>query len=222
MSSAKQIPYQSEIARKTIHLASLLIPIIYLNVEHFTGIFILACLAVISVGIDLMMRYHSPTRRVLLALIGPIMRTHELNRDKLLLTGASWVLISALVTMALFPTSVAVTAFTILIVSDTFAALVGRGVPGPRFLDKTLVGTSTFILTAWLVVAIYGNIYQMPWTYYVAGFIGSVLGGVVEAASIRLKLDDNLSIPFSIATSMCLLGWLMMLMGHPNFFGAIP
>ncbi len=222
MSSAKQIPYESEIARKSVHLASLLIPIIYLNIEHTIGIFLLAWLAVISVTIDVMMRYHAPTRRVLLALIGPIMRTHELSRDKFLLTGASWVLISALVTMAVFPKAVAVTAFTVLIVSDTFAALVGRRVPGPRFIDKSLIGTGTFVLTAWIVVSVYGNIYAMPWTYYIAGCIGSVVGAVIEAASIRLKLDDNLSIPFSMATTMCLLGWLMTAMGFSDFFGAIP
>ena len=221
MSSAKQIPYVSEIARKTIHLASLLIPIMYLNVEHVTGIFILTWMALISVSIDLMMRYHGPTRRILLALVGPILRTHELSRDRLLLTGASWVLISALVTMALFPKSIAVTAFTILIVSDTFAALVGRRIAGPRFIDKSMIGTGTFVLTAWLVVCVYGSIYAMPWTYFACGFVGSVVGGVVEAASIRLRLDDNLSIPFSIALTMCLLGWLVTTMGLPSFFGAI-
>lgn len=222
MSSAKQITYESEIARKMVHLASLLIPIIYLNVEHTTGVFILAWLALISVTIDVLMRYHAPTRRVLLALVGPIMRTHELGKEKFLLTGASWVLISALVTIAVFPKSIAVTAFTILIVSDTCAALVGRRFPGPAFLDKTLIGTSAFIVSAWMVVGVYGAIYGMPWTFYLAGFIGSIMGGIAEAASIRLRLDDNVSVPFSIALTMCLLGWLFTSMGFPDFFGAIP
>lgn len=222
MSSAKQIPYESEIARKMVHMASLLIPIIYLNVAHETGVFILAWLAATSVIIDVLMHYHAPTRRVLVSLVGPIMRTHELSSEKFLLTGASWVLISALITIAVFPKSIAVTAFTILIVSDTCAALVGRRVPGPKFLDKTLVGTSTFIVSAWIVVGVYGAIYGMPWTFYVAGLIGSVMGGIAEAASTRLRLDDNVSVPLSIALTMSLLGWLFVSMGLPDFFGAIP
>ncbi|MDZ4746300.1 MAG: hypothetical protein SGJ05_09905 [bacterium] len=222
MPSTKQIPYESEIARKSIHLASLLIPIVYLHVDHTTGLIILAWMTVVSLSVDLMMRYHGPTRRVLLALVGPIMRTHELRRDKLHLTGASWVLIAALVTMAVFPTSVAITAFTVLIVSDTFAALVGRRVAGPGFLDKSVIGTATFILTAWLVVGVYGSIYSLPWTYYLAGIIGCIVGGVVEAASTRLKVDDNLSIPFSIAVTMSVLGWIFVMMGYQDFFRAIP
>lgn len=221
MSSVKQIPYQSEIARKSIHLAAVLIPIVYLNVEHWVGILILIWMTVVSVSIDLLIRYHEPTRRVLLGLVGPIMRTHELSRERLLLTGASWVLISALLTMAVFPKSVAVTAFTVLIVSDTFAALVGRRIQGPGFLDKSLIGTVTFVVTAWAVVVVYGAMYEMSWTFFVCGFVGGVVAGIIEAASTRLKLDDNLSIPFSMSLTMCLLGWLVGMAGLPGFFGAI-
>lgn len=222
MSSAKQIPYQSELARKTVHLAALGIPIIYLNVNRGAGLMMLVAMAIVSICIDLLIHYHEPTRKVVLALVGPIMRTHELSRDRFLLTGASWVLISALATMAIFPKSVAVTAFTILIVSDTFAALVGRRFQGPAFLDKSLIGTITFVVTAWLVVLTYGWIYDMPWTYFACGVVGGVVGGIVEAASIRLKLDDNFSIPFSISVVMCFLGWLVVIANLPNYFGAIP
>lgn len=155
-------------------------------------------------------------------IVGPLLRGHERQHDRFLLTGASWVLIAAFVTLAVFPTIVAVTAFTVLIVSDTFAALVGRRFGRRPFLDKSVVGTVTFIITAWAVILFYDVVYALPWTFLLAGAIGSVVGGIVEAGSIRLRLDDNLSIPFSIAVTMMIVAWLTELLLLPNFLDYVP
>jgi len=222
MADTTQITYKSELARKSIHLSSLGIPFVYLRIPHETGMAILAVMTLVSVIIDAAMHYHTPTRTLMFKLVGPLLRGHERQRDRFLLTGASWVLIAAFITLAVFPTIVAVTAFTVLIVSDTFAALIGRRYGRLPFLDKSVVGTVTFIITAWVVVVFYDVVYALPWTFLLAGAVGSVVGGIIEAGSIRLRLDDNLSIPFSIAVTMMVIAWLSQVFSLPNFLDYVP
>lgn len=220
--NGNQISYGSELARKGIHLASLGIPTIYLQIPHQTGIMILVAMTAVSFVIDILRHYHEPSRRLLMLAFGRLLRDHEVQTGNLRLTGATWVLIAATATLSVFPTIVGVTAFTILIVSDTFAALLGRRYGVRRFLDKSVVGTSTFILTAMAVVGVYGMIYDLPVTYFIAGGIASIIGGVVEAGSVTLKMDDNISIPFSIAITMMLCDWLFRSLELSSFIHLLP
>jgi len=217
-----QITYGNELARKAIHIASLGIPIIYLQVPHTFGIGLLVAMTITSLAIDVLMHYHEPTRALMMKLVGALLRQHEKQTEHFRLTGASWVLIAATVTMFVFPTSIAVTAFTILIVSDTFAALVGRRYGNRRFLDKSFVGAVTFIATGVGVVLFYWVVYDLPLTFVLCGTIGSLVGGIMEAGSISLKVDDNISVPTSIGIVMWLLDILFTSLGYPSFSGVIP
>ena len=200
-----QITYASEIARKGIHLASLLIPIIYLQVDHWTGVRILCGMTATSLMIDVLMHVHPRTRRVMLSLVGPLLREHERREDRFHLTGASWVLIAATITFLVFPTAIAVTAFSVLIVSDTFAALIGRRYGRRGFMDKSLAGSIAFALSAIAVVAAWQAVFALPMTFFIAGVVASVAAAVAEAASSRLRLDDNIAIPCSYG----IVHWLM-------------
>ncbi len=212
-----QISYKSELARKSIHLLSLLIPIIYVHVPRLTGVTILVCMTLVSLGVDVARHYHAPSRAWLMKLIGPLLRKHETENGTMTLTGATWVLIAATLTLGVFPLVVGVAAFCVLIVSDTFAALVGRRYGVRRFLDKSLVGTSTFIITGWLVVLVVGQIYHLPSTFYVAGCIGACSAGLAEAAAVRFRIDDNLAIPLSMAMTMMILERLLQTLGGEAF-----
>lgn len=212
-----QISYQSELARKSIHLLSLCIPILFLRVPHVLGITILLAMTTVSFAIDLARHFHAPTRAFMMRYVGALLRTHEREQGSLTLTGATWVLIAATLTLGGFPPTVGVTAFSVLIVSDTFAALVGRRYGVRRFLDKSLVGTSTFILTAWVVVAVMGLTCGLPWTFWFAGAVGSVCAGIAEASAVRTGLDDNIAIPFSMAIAMMVLEGVLRTIGEPAF-----
>lgn len=185
-----------------------MIPIVYLQLEHWTGIGILVGMTLTSLLIDVLMHYHAPTRRVMHKVVGRMLRPHEVTAEVFRLTGASWVLIAATLTFLCFPKVVSTTSFTVLIVSDTAAALIGRRYGKRRFFDKTLVGTTFFVLTAVVVTAVYQNIFALSSWFLVSGLVASVICGVVEAASIRLKLDDNISIPCSFALTMLAMNWL--------------
>jgi dolichol kinase len=222
MAQQTQISYGGEVARKSIHLASLLIPIIYLQIEHRTALSILAGMTTLSILIDILMHRHGVTRRVMMKVVGPILRDHERQEDHIHLTGASWVLIAALLTFAVFPREIAVTAFTVLIVSDTCAALIGRRFGRRRFFDKSVAGTVAFVLSAIGVVGVYASIYSLPFSYVIAGSLGALVAGPVEAASVRLKLDDNISIPFSMGLIMWGTALALTLTTLPSFLGTMP
>lgn len=205
---SEQISYRSEIARKGIHLLSLLIPIIYLQIEADTGVAILASMTLVSIVIDVLMHYHAPTRSFMHAVVGPMLRPHELASEVFRLTGASWVLIAATLTFLMFPKVVSTTAFTVLIVSDTAAALIGRRFGNKPFFDKTRMGTTFFIVSAVFVTLVYQQVFGESIWFVVSGVVASIVCGIVEAASTRLRLDDNISIPFSFAFVMLLMNWL--------------
>lgn len=217
-----QISYLGELGRKSIHLSNLGIPAVYLHIDHTTGIFILIGMTVVSLAIDLVRHVHAPTRALLMKYFGAMLRKHEVDDGQLRLTGATWVLIAATLTLGVFPTIVGVTAFTTLSISDTSAALIGRRFGGRRFLDKTLVGSAAFALTSIGVVAFYATMFQMPLSFICVGIVAAVVSSIVEASSTRLRMDDNLSIPSSFALTMMAGEWCVQSLHLGTFAYLVP
>lgn len=208
MQKNQQISYFQEILRKSIHLCSLTIPIVYSFVTKETGLLILLPLTLIVLLGDIARRFSPGIRTLVNRYFGQMMRPHELDSSRFLLNGATYVLMSASLCVLVFPKIIAITAFSILIVSDIAAALIGRRYGRRPFLDKSLVGTLAFIFSGIIVVLFITLLTSAPWQFIVIGGIGTVVGGVIEAASIRLRMDDNFSIPISIGLTM----WGLLLM----------
>lgn len=184
---------------------SLSIPIGYAFLNKETALAILVPLAIAFVIADILIHWHPAVRKLAFRTIGPLLRPHERRQDRLLLNGASYVLISACITIAVFPKLIAVTAFAILIISDISAAIIGRRYGAHRFLDKTLEGTLAFFGSALIVVGVIGSLYQLPILYYVIASSAAGVGALAENLSIRLRVDDNVSIPMSIGAVMWIL-----------------
>ncbi|MBI3259377.1 MAG: dolichol kinase, partial [Ignavibacteriae bacterium] len=164
---------------------------------------------------DILMHRSPTVQKFLLPVFGKLMRPHELRQDKMFLNGASYVLMSAVLCVFIFPKVIAITAFSVLIVSDTAAALIGRKIGKNPFLDKSREGTFAFIISAWAVVFVVGFFHKAEYSFYIAGCLGAIVGGIVEAGSIRLKMDDNFSIPMSVGGIM----WILGLLFQPSFLG---
>lgn len=202
MQKNQQISYFQEILRKSIHLCSLTIPIVYSFVTKEIGLLILLPLTLLVLLGDVARRFSPSVRTMVHTYFGKMMRPHELDSSRFLLNGATYVLMSASLCVLIFPKIIAITAFSILIVSDIAAALIGRRYGRRPFLDKSLVGTLAFIVSGIFVVLFITIVTHAPWQLLVLGSIGTVVGGVIEAASIRLRMDDNFSIPISIGLTM--------------------
>jgi dolichol kinase len=216
-SNRGQISFSSELIRKGIHLGSLSIPIGYYFIRRNTALEILIPITIFSIVIDVGRFYIPAIQRMVQQLFDRIIRPHE--RHPGLLSGATYVFISALFCVAIFPKLITVTAFSILIVSDGSSAIFGRAFGKHRFLDKSLEGTLAFILSAWIVVLITPKVGPMAIEYFIAAF-AAVVGGIAEAASVTLHLDDNFSVPVSVGVTMWgLYFWLSRI--DPASYGAL-
>jgi len=194
--------YTTEVVRKAIHLSSLSIPIVYYFVSRETALSILIPLALAFGLSDIARLLHPPTGRLYERYIGFLLRRHERNDRGRHLNGATYVLLSATLCVFLFPKVIVITAFAIMIVSDTSAALIGRKFGKHPFMGKSFEGTAAFFVSALAVVAVAPKVSYLP-TEYLIGVGAALLGALVEA--FPAIIDDNLSIPVSIGAAM----WLM-------------
>jgi dolichol kinase len=199
--------YSVEIIRKAIHLCSISIPVIYYAIPKSTALAILIPLTLAFVIADIARWIHPPSSDLFHRYFGWLLRARERDGWKKRLNGATYVLLSACFCIAFFPKVIAVTAFAILIISDTSAALVGRRYGKRPFLGKTLAGAIAFLASAIIVVAVSPKILYVP-AEYLIGAAGAVVGVVVESTSINI--DDNLSIPVAIGSTMWLLYYFLL------------
>ena len=202
------IDYQSEVLRKAIHLCSLSIPVIYYYITKELALKILIPLTLFSLVVDLSRYYFKPLSEIFYKVFGFMLRKHEKDEKKKNLNGATYVLISAVLVVAIFPKVFAVTAFAVLIVGDIAAALIGRKYGQTPFLFKSLEGTLAFFVFSCIVILftpkVEGNILE-----FVIGFIAVAVGAIAENISHGWA-DDNLTIPVAIGLTMWLLYALLL------------
>lgn len=204
------IHYRDELVRKLIHLFSLSIPVIYYFIPSSTSITILFYLTIFALLFDGGRFVSKSFAKLFYRVFGFLLRKHELDKEKKNLTGATYVLLSALICALIFPKVIFVTAFTILIISDTSAALIGRKFGKRKFLRKSFEGTLSFFISASIVVIFTPKVGNFPMEY-VIGFIAAFVGAIVENISYGLA-DDNLSIPISVGLTM----WALYAIFFPN------
>jgi len=206
------IDYKSELLRKSIHLCSLSIPIVY-NINSVTKEFALSImipLTVISIIIDVGRHNFISFSKIFNLLFGFLLRDHEKDNRKKNLSGATYVLISAVVVILVFPKVFVITGFTVLILSDISAALIGRRYGKHKFLAKSLEGTLAFFVVGCVVVLFVPKV-QYDFLEYLIGFVAVGVGAFVENISYGWA-DDNLTIPVSIGFIM----WLLYLVIYPE------
>lgn len=204
------IDYKYEILRKGIHLVSLSIPVIYYFITRELALTILVPLVIFSIALDLL-RYLNPSiGKVFYKLFGFLLREHEKDHEKRNLSGATYVLIAAVLTVLIFPKVITVSAFAILIISDISAALIGRRFGRIKFLSKSLEGTAAFFISACIVIILAPKVDGLQ-LEYIIGFIAAFVGAIAENISYGYA-DDNLTIPLSIGFTM----WALYALFLPN------
>ena len=204
------IHYKNEVIRKLIHFCSLSIPVIYYFITRDAAIVILSVMTFLALALDLGRYFFPVIGGFFYSLFGFLLRTHELDTKKRNLNGATYVLISALICVIIFPKVIFVTAFAILIISDSLAALIGRRFGKHKFLFKSLEGTSAFFISAIIVILLSPKIeYRVE--EYILAIVAAFIGAIVENISFGYA-DDNLTIPLSIGFVM----WLFYIIVFPE------
>ncbi|MFB3886516.1 MAG: diacylglycerol/polyprenol kinase family protein [Thermodesulfobacteriota bacterium] len=173
-----------EIKRKIVHLATLIIPVGYALTSEDTALLFLLPLFLGCLSIDLLRHYHSGMASLFQKyFFGRVLREEE----KRSLMGSTYFLFSSVLTILLFPKSIAIVSLLILILSDTAGALVGKSIGRVRIFGKTLEGSGAFFLCALVIVWSYPQLNRL------SGSLAALGATVIEALPIRV--DDNLSIP---------------------------
>jgi dolichol kinase len=204
------INYKDELVRKLIHLCSLSIPIVYYFVSQKTAIIVLAILTFFAFMIDIARYYFHPAGKIFYSIFGFLLREHEVDYKKKNLNGATYVLLSALICVIIFPKVIFITAFSVLIIADSVAALVGRKFGRHKFISKSLEGTLGFFISGTIVVFFTPKVDNLV-LEYIIGIIAVAIGAVAENASFGFA-DDNLVIPIFISLTM----WLLYIFLLPN------
>ncbi len=188
-----QIDFRFEIYRKLIHISSLCIPLIYYFIPKSEAVIYLSIATGLSLLLDMLRFKSGKIQTFLINTFGSLLRKHETDYTKKNLTGASYLLLAALIAVVIFPKLIAITVLCFLILGDTMAALVGRRYGKTRFLKKSLEGTFAFFVSTIVVVITVPKVSATPGEYLI-GFLTGAIASVVENLSFGF-FDDNLSIP---------------------------
>jgi dolichol kinase len=184
-----------EIKRKLVHLATLIIPLGYGLTSEETMLVFLLPFFLCYLVIDLLRHFHPGMASLFQKYFyGKVLREGEERT----LMGSTYFLFSSLLTILLFPKSIAIASLLILILSDTAAALVGKWIGKISIFGKTLEGSMAFLFSALLIV----------WSYpQLNRFSGSLAAsGATLVEVLPIKMDDNLTIPIVAGAIMLFCG----------------
>jgi dolichol kinase len=186
----------AEFLRKLLHIAAAIVPAGYFFLAKPVVVAALL-LALLVAAVVETMRFRHPLFRVLFAqLFGPLMRKTEHHH----LTGATYLIIGMLLTVLLFPKTVAIYGMFVVILSDALAAVVGRLWGKIRlYRSKTLEGTAAFFVSCYLL-----GLWLLPFSWWASG----LLAVAIAAWEVRWHFSlDNLVLPlYASALAFLLMG----------------
>ncbi len=191
-----------ELKRKAIHLSSLWIPIVvyFLYPSEAFLLFSILFLGNFILEYGNFKRWNW-ARFLFGKIFTSTLRGKEVNKSAFIQSGSLYILIAAMACSLLFSKPVAVIALTIMLVSDTCAALVGKFYGSRKIRgEKTIEGTFAFFVSALCLMVMFNFLH--PVTY--ASIIACVIASLAELYEDKLQIDDNLSISMSVGVVLSL------------------
>ncbi len=183
---------RSEFYRKMIHVSSIILPIFYRYIFHSNRkqfFLFLAPLTLLAMIIEIIRLENKTFKKIFFNIFGIMLRPHE----KYNFTGASYLLISAVISIAVFPKDIAFIAISFLAIGDTAAALIG--IP---FGKRKLLGTKKSLegsIACFSATLLFAVFFLNPAEYnvLVIALVGAISATVAEFS--RVQINDNIKIP---------------------------
>ena len=207
----------AELRRKALHILALIVPLGMGWLGLPAALYALIPLSLLGLAGDVLRAYSPGFNRFIRRVFGPLMRESELPPPGhgVVINGATWVLVSATLLAIIFPLRIAVAVFTMFMVSDAVAAIVGRRWgrhywgSGPR----TIEGSAAFLVIGLGVIACFPSI---P---FGIGAVGAVTACAAEA--LPGPGNDNLRVPIASAIVVVLMERLLLHQPISLFHGGI-
>ncbi len=189
--ASHELAYVDELKRKALHLVALVIPLGIWLAGSTLALAVCASAATLALSADVLRVRSHGFAAFVYRHFGFMMRPEECPPvgGPMVLNGATWVLISATLLVAVFPQDVAVVSFTTFMVADAAAAVIGRRF-GRRLWPRTfrtVEGSTAFFVAGLAVVLLFG------WTPLWGGVLAVSAGTAAEIPS--LPLNDNVRVP---------------------------
>jgi len=189
-----------ESSRKLFHLLILLFPLAFYELGRWKSLVIIAPIALIVLATDYYRRKFSKLQFYFVKIFKLILREHELKGDHF--CGATWALLAATLIFSICSEEIAVTAFAILAISDTCAAMIGKTFPSKPFFEKSTFGSLAFYISGLVVLFACGGMFHSRLWFYLFGFFALFCATIIEARPSFFNVDDNFSVPTSFAAIM--------------------
>lgn len=189
-----------EIYRKSIHLIGLIFPLTYHYSKKETMLIIILLLLGISFIIDKLrikfnMLEHKFFKKIAFT---QIYRNHE--RDNY--SALTLAFIGMIICLFISTKQVFNLAISILILSDTMAAIIGTLYGRIKINGKSLEGSFAFFVTSCILNMIIVKIYDLDIKFLITAFFASLIATIVELYSTNSKFNDNMTIPIVVSIVM--------------------
>jgi len=186
----------NEYKRKLIHVFNLIIPLSYLYVfpEKWQIIKVLTSLMILFILTDIFRHKIGWIQSIFKYFFNSMLRSHEMDGK---LTGATWVIIGAVITITLFSKPVAIIALIFMSLGDAAAGLIGLRFGKHKIGDKTWEGFFGGLIIC-IIIAL-----NFPYLPLMVSLIGAISAMILEL--IPIPLDDNFIIPLGSGAIMMML-----------------
>lgn len=176
---------KSEILRKSIHIATSVIPLLYFfNIDKQFVLIICTLLATGFLIADILRINFNLARKYFLRIFSALLREDEAEKR---LTGATFLFLGMTITLFLFKKEAAVPAVLFLTLADPAAAIAGKvSIGKPLIAGKTWQGSFAFFCIGLVVLVM---TLGLTWVSLV------ILGITVLIELIPIGINDNILIP---------------------------
>ena len=195
---ASRVPGEVRLERRLFHLlAGSSISVLVLLLPGAWTVGLLATLCGVALTMEALRLLWPSLNALVFRWLGVLFKEREWRRP----TGATYMVLGALVASLVFRQEVAALSLLFLSVGDPAAVVVGSRARGARLWGKSFQGTAAFVVAALALAAIVagGTGLDFGWAL--------VIGAVVAAAVEMMPgpVDDNLKIPLLSGAAMTLL-----------------
>lgn len=199
-----QLSYAGELKRKGLHVLALIVPLGMLWLGKPTALMLLVPLSLLALTLDILRVRWQPVATVIDRIFGSFMRAEERPPlgGPIVINGATWVMVSATILLAIFPIGITVPAFVSFMLGDAAAALVGRKFGRLTWGsgNKTIEGSLAYLVCGIAVMLIY------PIPVLWIGIVSVTAGMFAEL--MPGPFNDNIRVPFITAVVFFTLAYL--------------